>query len=74
MSNCLFWALWQAFRYGGSVRAVPSKLWIIGPHYVWLPSQGQFALEYVPKVKPDHPAWIAPPLFRGTVQIYEGPL
>ena len=65
-TNCLFWALWQKFKYGGKINYHRSGTWK-GFHVSWTNANGEI-WEYTAPTQNKRDWWYLPILFRGVVR------
>jgi hypothetical protein len=66
MCNCLFFALWMRFRWGGTIRWHRSRTWL-GFHNTWVSPNGK-VLEYTLVRPKRQPWWYIPICYRGVVK------
>lgn len=66
MCNCLIFALWMRFRWGGRVQWHRSRTWL-GFHTTWKSPNGR-VLEYTLARPKKQPWWYIPICYRGRVK------
>jgi hypothetical protein len=66
MCNCLVWAVWMKFRWGGTIRWYKSRTWF-GFHNTWISPNGK-ELEYTLARPKRQPWWYIPICYRGVVK------
>jgi hypothetical protein len=66
MCNCLVWALWMKFRWGGKIQWHKSRTWI-GFHNTWISPNGSM-WEYTLEKPKKQPWWYIPLCYKGVLK------
>ncbi len=67
MCNCLVWALWMKFRWGGQICWRKSRTWF-GFHNTWISPHNGTEWEYTLAVPKKQPWWYIPFCYKGVVK------